>query len=138
MAGLVKLPVAGDVGFGNEGQKAAALHRRGAVVQPPAPGHGKAHKGEHMLSPGVGRHGLQGLPGLPAQKLLAEEVMAGIAREAQLWQGQHPDAQGLRPVHGLHTLPGIVPAVRHMYIQAGGSHLDKTILHGILLSLLRG
>ena len=118
LALLVEFAVVGQVGLGHKAQQLPAAQHGGAVVQLAVYQQRQAHQHDGVQRPGAVQHGLQGIQRTGLQRVLQEQIAAGVAGEAEFREhGQ------LDPVRGgcLHVgkdLLGVIGAVRHP--QGGG------------------
>ena len=127
---FVELPVVGDIGFGNHAQHFALREDHGAVVErrPVAQGsacdqrEGEFARGAHQA--------FQRLVGRVEQRLLQQEVAAGVGRDAQFGERHDLDAPpGGLLGHRRHPF-GVVVAVGDPHVRNGRRHLEKTeIVH---------
>ena len=89
---LVELPVGGEVGLGGDAAHPPALDDQGAVVEAVAQAQGGA---DDEGGQEVGAGGAQGLDGgehVGQQDVGQQEVVDGVARQAQLGEGSQADA----------------------------------------------
>ena len=127
-ARLVELAVACEVGLWNDSEDLPASRDHGAVVQPSAP----AHRGaEHQHAVHSGRHPDNvgaALLGLVDESLLAEEVGAGVAGDAEFREGNYRDSAYDRVVHEIEYLPGVGCRVGHMHPGHRRRHSQKAVI----------
>ena len=127
---FVELPVVGDIGFGNHAQHFALREDHGAVVErrPVAQGsacdqrEGEFARGAHQA--------FQRLVGRVEQRLLQQEIAAGVGRDAQFGERHDLDAPpGGLLGHRRHPF-GVVVAVGDPHVRNGRRYLEKTeIVH---------
>ena len=126
---LVELPVVGNVGLGHHSHHLAPLDDHGAVIQLVPRTQGHTQGGEHLQLPGGLHDGAQGVQRPVQQGILQKQVAAGIARDAQLRQGQHLYVPLLRLLHQGDDLLGVIGAVGHPDLRRAGGDLNKSIPH---------
>ena len=128
---LVKFPVIGQIRLGHQAQDLSFVYYRGTVIQFVVPfvPHGQADGRHHVQIPGGLQNGLQALLGAPEQRILQEEVAAGVAGQAQLRKHDHLHALLVRLAHEGEDLLGVVAAVRHADLGGGSSHGNKSVFH---------
>ena len=108
------------------------MHDGGTVVQTVARHERYADEHEHVPP----ARGLQDLPqcfecGI-LQRILQEQVAAGIARRAKLRRGQQHDVVAPGPFDERDDLARVVPAVGHAHLRRGDRHLQKPVSHRFL------
>ena len=126
---FVELPVVGDVGLGHHSHHLAPLDDHGAVIQLVPRTQGHTQGGEHLQLPGGLHDGAQGVQRPVQQGILQKQVAAGIARDAQLRQGQHLYVPLLRLLHQGDDLLGVIGAVGHPDLRRAGGDLNESIPH---------
>ena len=90
----------------------------GAVVQLAVYQQRQAHQHDGVQRPGAVQHGLQGIQRTGLQRVLQEQIAAGVAGEAEFREhGQLDPARG-GCLHVGKDLLGVIGAVRHP--QGGG------------------
>ena len=81
---LVELAIGGDVALGHEAQQLTGAQHRGAVVELGGHAHGHAHEHERVhVCRELGK-ARKALLGRAEQRILPEEVLAGIGGDGQL------------------------------------------------------
>ena len=107
------------------------MYYRGAVIQfvMPLVPHGQADGRHHVQIPGGLQDGLEALLSAPEQRILQEEIAAGVAGEAQLREHDHLHALLVRLAHEGEDLLSVVAAVRHADLGGGCCHSDKSVFH---------
>ena len=127
---FVEFPVVGNVGLGNHAQHTPLREDHGAVVERrPVAQRGARDQREGQFARGA-HQALQRLVGRVEQRLLQQEVAAGVGRDAQL--GEHHDldaSPGGLFGHRRHPF-GVVVAVGDPHVRNGRRYLEKTeIVH---------
>ena len=130
-AALIKLAVVGDIHLGPQSQDFPFANHRRAVIQLVVPfaAHRQADSGEHVQLLRLLQNTLQGVLRPAQEGILQKQVAAGVARDAQLGQGQHLHALFCRFLHQSDDLPRVVPAVCHLDFRRSRRHFDKAVPH---------
>ena len=71
----------------------------------------------------------QRLFGVRKQRILQEQVLASISRDAKLWEDQHLYALVGRPAHQPFDLFYIIKTIGHLYLGHRGGHFYISIIH---------
>ena len=128
---LIKLPIIGQIDLGNQPQNLSFLYNSRAVIQFVVPfvPHGQA-KGRHDLQISCSlQDGLKALLGTPEQRVLQEQISAGVAGKAQFRKSQHLHPLLVRLPHQGKNLFRVIAAVRHPDFGGACGHGDKTVSH---------
>ena len=129
VAQLVELPVVGDVRLGHKAEDApGAQHRRAVVERRPA-AHGQAHRKQQVQVRRARKDRGERLLRAAHQRVLQEEVAAGIAREPQLREDRNARARLRRALGGADRLRRIAGAVGHAQVGRDGRDAHKTVDH---------
>ena len=128
---LIKLPVIGQIDLGNQPQNLSFLYNSCTVIQFVVPfvPHGQTKCCHDVQIPGGLQNGLKALLGTPKQRVLQEQISAGVAGEAQFRKSQHLDALLVRLPHQGKNLFRVIAAVRHPDFGCACGHGDKTVSH---------
>ena len=130
---LVELAVIGQVGLRHEAEQAAALYNGRAVEQDVAHRNGQAYYTDDVEVAREVEQLKQRLLGALQQERLAEEVLAGVARDAKLGEHRHLYATPLGHGDNVLYLLQIVLAVGHPHRGHGGCNLNESVLHAVVL-----
>ena len=126
---LVELTIVGQIGLWHDAKDLSSLHHYGAVQEQVARHHGSAHDGDNVLVQGEVKKTHNALLTGVQQHLLAEEVLAGIARHRQF--GEHDCLHVL--VLCLGNLPfHLLQVERHVsypHRRNGTRHLHISVSH---------
>ena len=128
-ASFVELSVVGQVRLGDDCQDLAPVDHRGAVIELALVPHRQAQGCDHIQVFGGLQNGGQPLLRTPQQGVLQEQIGAGIPRQAQLGQRQHPHPLPGGPPHQGKDLLGVKTAVGYPNFGRTCRHLNKSIAH---------
>ena len=133
-AGLVEFRVIGQMCFGDHAQDSSVEQGGGAVVQLAVHSQRQAGEDQHRQAARGVADRPQGFQRAVQQRLLQEEVAAGIAGQAQLRQDQDPDRLPGRGPDGPDGLFGVEGAVGHPHGGRRRGAFDKSMVHSIVTS----
>ena len=127
---FVELRIVGDVGLGYDAQHTALRENDGAVVERRAVAQGGAGDDDQRQFARGFYQPRKGFVGRVEQRLLQQEVAAGVGRDAQFGERHDLDAPpGGLLGHRRHPF-GVVVAVGDPHVRNGRRHLEKTeIVH---------
>ena len=123
---LVKLVIIWDIGFGHKAVNHSAGEHRSAVEHPAAQAHRQAHNGHDIR---VQPRAIQNLPqtcqsGI-VQRILKEQVLTGVARQAQLREYQNIHLFRVCFFQNGAVLPGVLKRIPHPHIGNRTSHRNE-------------
>ena len=130
LALLVKFAVIGQMGLGHDAQNLSFLYNYRAVIQFVFLSHRHAQRRDDLQIPGGRQDRVQSLLRAPQQGVLVEQIAAGVARQAQLRQHQHPDAGLVGLAHHGEGLLRVIVAVGQPQLRRTAGNRDETVFHG--------
>ena len=124
---LIVLPIVGQVGLGNDTPEPAVGHDHGRVVEALLVPHGGTDDGDDAnVLRRLGHP--RDLPlHLIQQRLLHQQVVDGVAAEAQLRKDDQVHALGRRRCDQADVLIGIGHRVGRVHHRGGGGHTDEAV-----------
>ena len=129
VAGLIELLIVGQVGFRHKTQKLPVLHRGRYVVQLAAALPGQPHKNQHVLPGRSPDHLPKRLQCAVQQRLLREQVAAGVGGKAQLREHHKLGALFVPLLHQPDDLLPVKHGVGHPDLGCRRCDTDKSISH---------
>lgn len=138
---LVELVVIRQEFLRDDAQNLSVLEYYGAVIQLPTEAQRTAHGNQHVRSGGVFRYFPEGVQRTVQKRLLKEEVLAGVAGNAEFRKRQDTHSCGICLIYKRGYFRAVVFTVGDLDIRGAGGNFYKSVLHllrslFILLSII--
>ena len=132
MSGFIKFPVRRQRRLGNKGEHPPVLDGRRRVVQLPVLFQRKADEHQGVKPFGMLRDLCKRFLRSRKQRLLQEQILAGIAGQAQLGENEDMRSVFCRLINPLFNLFRVVRGIRHPDLRRQRRRSDKTVFHSYL------
>ena len=132
MSGLIKLRIRGDIPLGNKSQHFAVLQHRRHIVELVADLQRQSHEYQRVITRRCIRHHFQRFPCPGKQKLLQEQIAAGVARNAKFRKYDDPGPFCIRFLKSFTNFARIIYRIRHPDLRRHRCCLNKSMSHDFL------